>query len=290
MQDLQRNGDSTSCTWLFGGREEGSNGGGGIQNFGVRKSMNGFKYVSGLFRWNYWPVCSCGDITDNSKVTERNVCKSKAGYGSLVGHNLLWMCLIGGKVMVINCQERNCREVSTGQGVCNNVFLASDVTHISGELSYEEEMSCLPWWLLSRTGEGECQWLMVSVDCESSSFNKMREVLDGEVDSQKFADKGTVFFSALESLWEKKAIGGQMLAWNCSYWPPTTLSAASSVMLVLALMWGWCRSVAEVRVDLANSNASWHSCVQVMVVPWLLSPHARSVAVQLVVALSAGRS
>ena len=88
---------------------------------------------------------------------------------------------------------------------------------------------------LSGTGEGKSEGLMISEDSELASLIVVTKVFYCEEDHQQFTIKTAELLLSIGEFPGKKARAHQIPSRNCSSWPPTALSEASTEMLVMAL-------------------------------------------------------
>ena len=82
--------------------------------------------------------------------------------------------------------------------------------------------------------------------------------------------KAEYFFSALDSFFEKKAMGLNLPLIFCSTTPPMAVSEASSVKVVSASFPGWLKSVTYDKASFAAVKATSHSGDHSMSLPFLL--------------------
>ena len=136
--------------------------------------------------------------------------------------------------MIVDGVERDSRNVAPRELVGNYIVFSADVMHVGGKLADEGQVASLTRKTLSNTGEGKSEGLMISEDIELAALNVAVKVLDHKEDGQLFAIQSPVLFSVLESFQEKKYTQCQIPLRNCSSWPSTALSEASTEMLVLA--------------------------------------------------------
>ena len=136
---------------------------------------------------------------------------------------------------IVDGGEGDNRDVRTREHLSDFIVFSAELAHVCGKLADERPVVSLMRKRLSSTGECKSERLMIIEDSEQVSLIVVTKVFYCEEDGQQFAIKSSKLLLSVGEFPGKKARVHPIRSRKCSNWPPTALSGASIMMLVLEL-------------------------------------------------------
>ena len=126
--------------------------------------------------------------------------------------------------MIVNGGEGDDRDVGPRECIGDNFVFSTDVTLVCGKYTYEKQVAILIRRTLGSTGEGKCEWLMISKDSELVALNVVVKVFYCEEEHQQFAIRSAVLPLTIGEFPGKEGHRASGIpSTNCSSCPPTAL-------------------------------------------------------------------